>query len=190
MAVSMICNVILLNFSKSLGIRNKNDVVVRWSNESKPSLGGVSFFVVFVFSSIVFSIVYYDENIFHNKEYIGLFVASSMAFLMGLADDAYNTKPLIKLAVQISCGLLFLWSGTVIDLFHVPVVDAIFTVLWVVLIMNSLNMLDNMDGITGTTVLFILLSCLFGDWIINGFTVDVWVKLDFNLLNMLIKCII
>jgi UDP-GlcNAc:undecaprenyl-phosphate GlcNAc-1-phosphate transferase len=174
MAVSMICNVILLNFSKSLGIRNKNDVVVRWSNESKPSLGGVSFFVVFVFSSIVFSIVYYDENIFHNKEYIGLFVASSMAFLMGLADDAYNTKPLIKLAVQISCGLLFLWSGTVIDLFHVPVVDAIFTVLWVVLIMNSLNMLDNMDGITGTTVLFILLSCLFGDWIINGFTVDVW----------------
>ena len=45
----IITNVILLRFSKSLGIRNKNDVIIRWSNESKPSLGGVSFFVVFVF---------------------------------------------------------------------------------------------------------------------------------------------
>jgi UDP-GlcNAc:undecaprenyl-phosphate GlcNAc-1-phosphate transferase len=46
--VSLITNKLLLNFSESLGIRNKNDVVVRWSNQSKPSLGGVSFYVVFL----------------------------------------------------------------------------------------------------------------------------------------------
>ena len=80
--ISMLCNVLPLNFSKSLGIRNKNDVVVRWSNESKPSLGGVSFYVVFVFSAIAYSIIFYDEVIFHNKQYVGLFAAGAMAFLM------------------------------------------------------------------------------------------------------------
>ncbi len=172
--LSMLCNVLLLNFSKSLGIRNKNDVVVRWSNESKPSLGGVSFYVVFVFSAIAYAIIFYDEVIFHNKQYIGLFVAGAMAFLMGLADDAYNTKPLVKLAVQIICGLIFVWTGTFIDIFHVFYIDAALTVLWVIIIMNSLNMLDNMDGITGTTVLFILLSCLFGGWIIFDFNTNIW----------------
>lgn len=173
-AISMLCNVLLLNFSKSLGIRNKNDVVVRWSNESKPSLGGVSFYVVFVFSAIAYSIIFYDEVIFHNKQYVGLFIAGAMAFLMGLADDAYNTKPLVKLAVQIMCGVIFVWSGTYIDIFHVYYVDAALTVLWVIIIMNSLNMLDNMDGITGTTVLFILLSCLFGGWLVFDFNANIW----------------
>ena len=36
--LSMLCNQLLLKFSESLGIRNTNDVVVRWSNQSKPSL--------------------------------------------------------------------------------------------------------------------------------------------------------
>lgn len=171
---SIACNILLLRFSESLGIRNKNDVMIRWSNESKPSLGGVSFFIVFVFSAIAYSVTFYDENIFHNKQYIGLFIAGSLAFLMGLADDAYNTRPLAKLFIQISCGVIFVLSDTSIDVTHVFAVDAILTVLWVVIVMNSLNMLDNMDGITGTTVFFILLSCLFGGWIIFGMNTDIW----------------
>ncbi|MGC6433114.1 MAG: hypothetical protein ACON4M_02845, partial [Crocinitomicaceae bacterium] len=98
---SMVCNVVLLRFSQSLGIRNKNDVVIRWNNESKPSLGGVSFFIVFLFSSILYSIFYFQENIFHDINFVGLMVSGSMAFAMGLADDAYNTKPFGKLLVQI-----------------------------------------------------------------------------------------
>lgn len=172
--VSIGCNVLLLRFSKSLGIRNKNDVVVRWSNESKPSLGGVSFFVVFVFAAIAYSVVFYDENIFHNKQYLGLFAAGSMAFLMGLADDAYNTRPLAKLGVQILCGVILVFTNTTIDIFHAPVIDGILTVIWVIVVMNSLNMLDNMDGITGTTVLFILLTCLIGSWVIYDFNTNIW----------------
>ena len=102
--LAAISNLILLRFSTSLGIRNKNDVTIRWSNESKPSLGGVSFFVVFIFAAFAHLIIFYDENIFHNDnynlEFTGLFLAGSIAFLMGLADDSYNTRPLIKLIVQ------------------------------------------------------------------------------------------
>lgn len=175
MVIAIICNVILLRFSRSLGIRNKNDVIIRWSNESKPSLGGVSFFVVFVFVAIVYSMLFSDDpNIFQNKKYAGLFAASSLAFLMGLADDAYNTKPLIKLAVQIICGVIFVMTGSMVDVFHSFYPDAIVTVAWVVVVMNSLNMLDNMDGITGTTVFFILTSCLLSSWLIFEFNTNIW----------------
>jgi UDP-GlcNAc:undecaprenyl-phosphate/decaprenyl-phosphate GlcNAc-1-phosphate transferase len=172
--LSMVCNEILLRFSKSLGIRNNNDVLIRWSNESKPSLGGVSFFIVFICISIVYSIVFFEKNIFHDLHFVGLMLAGSIAFLMGLADDAYNTKPLAKLAIQIICGLVFVNTGTTLVLFHNDFLDATVTVIWVVGIMNSLNMLDNMDGITGTTVFFILLSCLFSGWILFGFSTDIW----------------
>lgn len=167
-------NILLLNFSKSLGIRNKNDVIVRWSSESKPSLGGVSLFMVFVFAAIAFSIVYGETNIFQNHKYVGLFLASSIAFVMGLADDAYNTKPLVKLGVQVLCGVLFVISGTYVMLFDNIFIDGTLTVFWVIIIMNSLNMLDNMDGITGTTSLFILVSCLLSSWIILGFNINIW----------------
>jgi UDP-GlcNAc:undecaprenyl-phosphate GlcNAc-1-phosphate transferase len=176
--LSMVCNQLLLKFSESLGIRNKNDVVVRWSNQSKPSLGGVSFFVVFIFATFGYLMMSDDSNIFHNArygyEFAGLFIAGSLAFLMGLADDAYNTRPFAKLFIQIACGVVLLLTGTIIDVTHVNYVDAFLTVLWVVVVMNSLNMLDNMDGITGTTVVFILLSCLFSYWFFNGFNSDIW----------------
>lgn len=173
--VAVVVNIILLRFSQTLGIRNKNDVVIRWSNESKPSLGGVSFFVVFVFAAIAYAITFNNEpNIFQNHKYVGLFGAASIAFLMGLADDAYNTKPLLKLFVQILCGVILVASGSHIELFHNFWIDATLTVIWIIIVMNSLNMLDNMDGITGTTVFFILTACLASNWLIFGFNSNIW----------------
>ncbi|MES2800725.1 MAG: MraY family glycosyltransferase [Bacteroidota bacterium] len=158
--LSLICNELLLRFSQSLGIRNKNDVIVRWSNQSKPSLGGVSFYVVFVFSTFAFEIIAEESNIFKNLEYIGFLTGTTLAFFMGLADDAYNTKPFLKLAAQILCGVTLALTGSVVTITNVPYIDGFLTVIWVVALMNSLNMLDNMDGITATTSLFILISCL------------------------------
>jgi UDP-GlcNAc:undecaprenyl-phosphate GlcNAc-1-phosphate transferase len=169
-----ICNLLLLNFSQSLGIRNKNDVTIRWSNQSKPSLGGISFFVVFIFASFSYAIFSFDEYIFHDKKFIGLFVSGTLAFLMGLADDAYNTKPLIKLSVQILCGVIFIYTDTVIEVTSITGVNYFFTIFWVILLMNSLNMLDNMDGITGTVVLFIIITCLGSKWILFGLDINFW----------------
>lgn len=184
---SIICNSLLLRFSQSLGIRNKNDVTVRWSNESKPSLGGVSFFVAFVFGTMAYAVVFLDENVFHNRQFVGLMAAGIMSFVMGLSDDAYNTRPWIKLAVQISCGLILVFTKTVINIGGIDynavevdyfslahLINATITVVWVVGVMNSLNMLDNMDGITGTTVLFILISCLASEVILFDWNMNIW----------------
>ncbi|WP_165779317.1 MraY family glycosyltransferase [Brumimicrobium salinarum] len=157
--ISLIINKLILRFAKNLGIRNKNDVTVRWSNASKPSLGGISLYFTFIISVLIYASVSSTENIFNQIEFIGLIAAATLAFGIGVADDAYNTKPLLKLIGQISCGLIFVFSNNTVDVFHQPIIDGLITVIWVVAVMNSLNMLDNMDGITGTVSFFILTTC-------------------------------
>lgn len=173
--IALIVNTLLLKFSATLGIRNKNDVFVRWSNQSKPSLGGVSFFVVFFFMFIAYEILYSGiENIFGDNEFIGLLLGGILAFGMGLADDAYNTRPLFKLFIQIACGAIIAAFGMAINLTPYIALNWILTIIWVVTLMNSLNMLDNMDGITATVVTFILLSCLTIKFYFDGYIIDIW----------------
>ena len=172
--IGFISNELLLRFSQSLGIRNKNDVIIRWANESKPSLGGVGFFAAFFFGTVAYAIIFNQENLFQNKQFVGLMAVGTLAFIMGLADDAYNTRPLIKLFVQIFCGFILYYTNTTIVLSEYSVINGFFTILWVVGIMNSLNMLDNMDGITGTTSLFILLSCLASNVILFDWNMNIW----------------
>jgi UDP-GlcNAc:undecaprenyl-phosphate GlcNAc-1-phosphate transferase len=88
---------------------------------------------------------------------IGIFVVCTIAFIMGLADDAYNTQPLLKFSTQLVCGFTLYFTGTNINTFDCEYINFALTVLWVVGIMNSINMLDNMDGITTTVSIIILL---------------------------------
>ncbi|MNJ88762.1 putative undecaprenyl-phosphate N-acetylglucosaminyl 1-phosphate transferase [compost metagenome] len=172
--MSYVANGLLLRFSQSLGIRNRNDVTVRWANESKPSLGGIGFFVAFFFGTVAYSVIFNNENLFQNRQFVGLLTAGTISFIMGLADDAYNTRPYFKLFVQILCGVIFVFTHTVIELTDIHWINGAITVIWVVGIMNSLNMLDNMDGITGTTSLFILVSCLASNIILFDWNMNIW----------------
>ena len=88
---------------------------------------------------------------------------------MGLFDDAYNTKPLIKFLTQFLCGVILILTGTTINLFNTPFIDYPLTVLWIVGMMNSINMLDNMDGITATVSLFIVTAILSQNLIAGSF---------------------
>jgi UDP-GlcNAc:undecaprenyl-phosphate/decaprenyl-phosphate GlcNAc-1-phosphate transferase len=166
--LSLLINSLLLRFSRTLGIRNKNDVTIRWSNESKPSLGGIAMFFIFIFSIIAYAILIEQEDVFDNKLIQGFLGAGGLAFLIGIADDAYNTRPFLKLLGQICCGILLVFTGSIIQFSQIAWVDALLTVFWVVAIMNSLNMLDNMDGITATVSFFILSACLVADILLSG----------------------
>lgn len=79
---------------------------------------------------------------------------------MGLADDAYNTKPLLKLFVQISCGIILVITNTKIHFFSNGMLNSAITIIWVVGIMNSINMLDNMDAITSSVGAIIILAAI------------------------------
>jgi UDP-GlcNAc:undecaprenyl-phosphate GlcNAc-1-phosphate transferase len=157
---SLLINFFLLKFARSLGIRNKNDLTIRWSNESKPSLGGISFYLSFLIGFMLYAIMFGQSDVFQNKELLGLFFGVNVAFLLGLSDDAYDTKPIIKLSSQILCGIILVSTNSSIVLFEQDWLNITLTILWVVGMMNSINMLDNMDGITTVTSIFIILTII------------------------------
>jgi UDP-GlcNAc:undecaprenyl-phosphate GlcNAc-1-phosphate transferase len=146
-AFSVIINFILLKFAQTLGVRGKDINQVRWSPTIKPSLGGISFFIIFLFALILISLSPI-QILGNHVQLIGIFISITLAFLMGLADDAFNTQPLVKLITQIICGLILVLSGNGILIFENVFLNIGLTIIWVVALMNSINMLDNMDGIS------------------------------------------
>ncbi len=158
---SLLIYSLFMRFARNLGIREKEQVAMRWSSSAKPSFGGIGFFMVFLTSFTLHGVLF--PGISHDvlrPELLGLVTATSLAFLMGLADDAYDTRPLLKLLVQILCGVVLVLSGTCIDLFDAHWANVAMTVIWVVGLMNAVNMLDNMDGITTVVALGILASII------------------------------
>ncbi len=155
--VALMLNGLFLRFSRNLGIRVEGDLI-RWSPTQKPSLGGITFFFMFLISIACYSVFFPYKFIPTDKPMLGLLGSVTLAFLMGLADDAYNTKPLLKFIVQCLCGLIVANTGFLITLTSNDYLNTVLTVFWVVALMNSINMLDNMDSITAVTSLFILLQ--------------------------------
>ncbi len=159
--LSFLINGLFLKFSTSLGIRNPSETIIRWSPDVKPSFGGISFYLIFLMSIASYPIFFEQHHFLFNKQLLGLLGAATLAFLLGLSDDAYNTKPILKLIVQIACAVILIGTGTYISIFSNIYINYGITVFWVVGLMNSINMLDNMDAIATLVSITIIMSALF-----------------------------
>lgn len=157
---SIIINALFLRFSGNLGTRNTDPDAVRWSATTKPALGGISFYIIYLLSIAFYSVFLPADPSFMNTQLMGILGAVSLGFLLGLADDAYNTKPMMKLALQVLCGLILISTGTYIKILPNDFANYALTMFWVIGLMNSVNMLDNMDGVTTTTSISIVLGCI------------------------------
>ena len=160
--LSFMLNWLFLKFSKNLGVRNNEDLnQVRWKTEVKPSLGGLSFFLVFLICIAVAGFLSETQDFFkYNQKLLGIMAATTLGFIIGLADDAYNTNPLVKFIGQLTCAFILILSNLYIVATGNAAIDYFLTVMWVVGLMNSINMLDNMDAITTSASIVIILSCL------------------------------
>lgn len=183
---SILLNGLFLKFSKSLGIRHVNDTILRWSPESKPSLGGISFYVIFLLSITSYSLFFGNSAILGNNDFLGMVASCTIAFLMGLADDAYNTKPLLKFLAQVLCALILILSGISIHVFSMSWANYVLTILWVVGMMNSINMLDNMDSITTTVSITVIIAALLIISLNHNFSTNVHVLLLFGIMGALV----
>src|ERR1035437_8252456 len=113
---STLINGLFLKFSRTLGIRqNQNQSVFRWASTAKPSVGGFSFYIVFLISVTAFAVFNFTQRPFRIEQRIGLLLSCSLGFLIGLADDAYNTNPLLKFVGQLMCAVVLIVSGVVIN---------------------------------------------------------------------------
>jgi len=159
---SVVINSLFLRFFRTLGIRNNTDgTIIRWGTLSKPAIGGLSFYIIFLLSLASYSIFFEPGLQSYQMGFVGIILACGAGFIIGLADDAYNTRPRLKFMVQLMCGLILSFTGIRIELFDQTILNHVLTIFWVVGIMNSVNMLDNMDGITATVSIGIVLNTVF-----------------------------
>jgi len=144
-----------LSKSRQYTLNKANNTGIRWSSQSKPVSGGITFFSIFAIVSILYMLIY-DSNVINNKYFEGIFIVATISFVMGLADDIINTSPYFKLFVQILSGIVLINFGVYINISASVYLNYSLTILWVVGIMNSINMLDNMDAITTLVAISII----------------------------------
>ncbi|MBK7296757.1 MAG: hypothetical protein IPI91_08995 [Flavobacteriales bacterium] len=116
---SLMINSVFMRFARNLGIREQNQAMERWSASAKPAFGGIGFFILFLVSFTLHGVLFPEMTLTALRpDLLGLLAATSLGFIMGLADDAYNTNPLLKLVAQLCCGVILIASGTCIDVFE------------------------------------------------------------------------
>lgn len=153
-------NVILIEYDyrTRLSANPKAQTQERWASGRKPLVGGVSFYILFLVSLAAYHFLPRVNEPDYLNEGLPLLLSGSLGFIVGLADDAYTTRPFLKFLGQTICGLIFIACGVYIHFFDFAPADYFLTLFWVVGVMNSINMLDNMDGVTGGVSFGILLT--------------------------------
>lgn len=175
--LSLTVNYFLLKYLRQLGIYNKQrrENLVRWAAQSKPSIGGIGFFAVFLLSFLAICGLggWLDGavqtalpatlpalSLTISATIPCFLLCCTIGFLVGLLDDSFVMPPRFKFIGQLLCALIMSLGGVVISISDNAVFNYIFTAVWVIGIMNSINMLDNMDGITAGVSAGIILNIL------------------------------
>lgn len=158
-AISFLLHRFFVKRANRYQIKKANTSAERWSSQTKPILGGITFYCIFLFSIINYSIFYSYENLLEGP-ILGAIIVLNISFLMGLADDMLNTPPGFKLAVQIVGAVILIYFGLYINIFESLWLNYLLTGFWFVGVMNSINMLDNMDAITTSISSTILIGAI------------------------------
>lgn len=164
--LSLAANHFFLRWLTNLGVnaparQADNNNIIRWVSQTKPTVGGLGFYAVFVAASIAAWVWVWRKGepltdlLF---EFLPIFAAVTLGFLLGLIDDLRHTSPAVKFAGQFACAFLLLLGGVCIPTAGSYWLGAVLSIVWVVGLMNAINMLDNMDGITATVSAAILLA--------------------------------
>ncbi len=93
---------------------------------------------------------------------LGVVLAATVIFAVGMADDVREMSPPAKLAGQVLAGTVLYFFGINMLFFHVPLAQttvvlssdlaALATVLWVAIMANSVNFIDGLDGLAAGVV--------------------------------------
>ncbi len=170
--ISILLNSFFLRRSKKYKFIKANQSGIRWGTQSKPVLGGVTFFIIYLITSLSFVFIWKD-NTLTNPQNTGFMLVITMSFIMGLADDIINTSPYFKFFVQILSAVILIHYGIYINIFCCIYLNYGITILWVVGIMNSINMLDNMDAITSIIIITILSGIIINILLLNNINTEI-----------------
>ncbi len=189
MVLSYFVNLFFLRYSGSLFSKKLPENAVRFSTQRKPAIGGVSFYVSFIFGIMAFLLFFpYERDGLNTLEISAIIGTVSLGFILGLYDDLRNSPVIAKFIIQFLIAFILIFAGVYIQLFENDYLNYALTVFWVVGIMNSINMLDNMDAITSVTsisIIFTVLLYLFFKAEVNSIDFVIMVAVFGSLLGFL-----
>lgn len=182
--ISLFLNKISLNF-KNFSKQENTINQKRLSSLKVPTYGGISMSLAFLVSTRLLGKV--DFEIMQIAFYAVLIT------IIGLLDDRYNLNWKIKLVLQlvaISTPIyllnIYLNIEQLIGINLNNILNLFTTVLWILLIVNSLNFLDNMDGLAATTATMIAISLGILSYITNQYKLtDISIVLVASMLGFL-----
>ncbi len=165
---SLLNTKLVIFFSEKLKVYDKPDSR-KIHNELTSRLGGVGFFIPFLFSMFMYS--FFVKGF----EIVDFLICILPVFLLGLYDDLFGINPLVKLAAQIFASLVAFNLGFRIDYIYFPFIGYLFfggfslffTIFWLVGLSNALNLVDGMDGLASGVAILILLSMAIVSYVLD-----------------------
>ena len=133
-----------------------------------PLLGGASIYLGFLLA------LFLVEGFFISQ-LLSILIGATLISFLGLWDDRRGLQPSVKLVGQALITGITVLSGIQVHFLHIPVLDLIVTLLWVLTITNAMNLLDNMDGLSGgvamvASLFFFLLAVMNGQYLVASVT--------------------
>ncbi|TWT58464.1 WecA-like glycosyltransferase [Thalassoglobus neptunius] len=102
-----------------------------------------------------------------------LMAGGTVLAVMGLVDDRFGLSWKIRLVVQFLVAGMLVLTGTSATIFvSVPWFGMLVSVVWIVVLINSLNFLDNMDGLSAGIGL--IASLMFASVMLSGTSEPRW----------------
>lgn len=160
MIVSLMIIPVVIAVSKKLDIVDKPNFR---KIHTKPisMLGGSAILLSFLIG------IWLGEPI--EREVKPLLLGSVVIYLVGLIDDLYDLKPIIKLIGQILAATVVVSYGVTIDFISLPIGPTIhfgwlgipITIFWIVAITNAINLIDGLDGLAAGVSVIALATIAF-----------------------------
>lgn len=112
-----------------------------------PRIGGIAIF----FSVYVLTLQYWRFD----AKLLGICLAASIIFVIGIADDIRGLSATVKLIGQLIAAGIVIGFGVTITFipstwFGAPVLEALITLVWIIGVMNAINFLDGIDGLVAS----------------------------------------
>jgi UDP-GlcNAc:undecaprenyl-phosphate GlcNAc-1-phosphate transferase len=127
-----------------------------------PTLGGTGMYLGLLAAMVVASQIQGLKELFRGSDPLGLVLAASVMFAVGMADDLREMSAPAKFSGQILAGTVLYLFGIDMLFFRAPffsttlVLSAdlipVLTVLWVVGTANAVNFIDGLDGLAAGIV--------------------------------------
>ena len=119
----------------------------RMHKKPVPRLGGLAIYLGFVLTTFIFADV--------SPTLITLWLGGSAIVLLGILDDIFRLRAIVKLVIQIGVAGIAVWQGLTVERITVAGMTIEFgsfaipiTMLWIVGLTNAINLIDGLDGLS------------------------------------------